>query len=144
MFYVNEIPALLIQEGPLVLAVTQINCDQVLEGYSANAVTCEVPPGFQKLEDHRNNYLKRGSSMMGVYLSFDPVSRFWLRRPPPCDSVVRVLCRSTLESFLPLGSPPFKGYRSYSAGTNYFLNWTEAALSVKGDSVVGLVTSAGT
>lgn len=123
VFYVNEIPALLVQGGSLVLAVTQINCSNALSGYSADAVTEVLPPGFEKLENARNNYLEQGSPMIGTYLSFAPESRFWCERPVS-QHIVRVVCRSTLEAFQPLVLP-LKSHKSHSSGPRYLLGWTE-------------------
>jgi hypothetical protein len=68
---------------------TQINTEKVLAAYSANAVSTDVGVGKTKVERARDNYLTKGSKLEHIALSFEHDSRFWLRPPPPRNSVIK-------------------------------------------------------
>jgi hypothetical protein len=126
VFFIHELPAVVLQAESLVLAFTQINTDDVLEGYSPHAMTSEAPYGKQLRDDARNNYLILGSALGGAWLSLEPDSRFWRKRPPPRNSVVRVLAHGGLDDFERCGRGKLKRFRSYSVGAEYLLNWRQS------------------
>jgi hypothetical protein len=123
VFYIYEKPALVIEADDVVLVITQINCTDVLAGYSVTAVGDEVGFGRKKIANAANNYLRRGSSLEGAFLSFDADSRFWRKRPPH-NSVIRVLGRTSLKAFESVPDR-CRGYQSFSSGGFYRLGWTE-------------------
>jgi hypothetical protein len=133
VFYIYEKPALVIEADEMVMAVTQINCRDVLAGYCATAVSDEVGFGKRKIANARNNYLRRGSSLEGAFLSFDGDSRFW-RDPPLQDSVIRVFGRTTLRAFEPMPGR-CRGYRSSSNGAYYRLGWADRGNDVRSTSL---------
>lgn len=135
VYYINEIPALLLESESLVLAVTQLNCTDVLVGYSSNAVTNEAASGKQKIENMRRNYLTRGSPIEGAFLSFEPDSHFWKNTPPPRDSVIRVLCEDSIRDFEPLGKGALGGHKSISCGSQYLLGWSSYEHKTQSDSL---------
>lgn len=135
VFYIYEIPALLLKSESLVLAVTQINCTDVLAAYSSNAVSNVVASGNQKIENLWRNYLTRGSSIEGAFLSFEFSSHCWKNAPPPRDSVIRVICEGSIRDFEPLGEGALSGYRSISHGSQYFLEWSPHEHKTQSDSL---------
>lgn len=139
VFYINELPALLLESDSIVLAVTQINCSDVLAGYSSNAVANNAPSGRQKMANAQNNYLTRGSPLEGALLSFDHDGRFWNKTPPPRDSVIRVLCDGSIRDFEPLGEAALGAYKSVSWGSQYRLGWSLREHNVRSDALRKLV-----
>jgi hypothetical protein len=133
VFYIYERPGLVIEGAEVVLVVTQINCIDVLAGYSLTAVRDDVGPGRKKIANAANNYLRRGSSLEGAFLSFEADSRFW-RSTPADDSVIRVFGRTTLKAFEPVPGR-CRGYRSFSSGASYRLGWTERGNEVRSTSL---------
>lgn len=132
VFYIYEKPALVIEADEIVLAVTQINCTDVLAGYSATAVGEDVGFGRKKIANVANNYLRRGRSLEGAFLSFDADSRFW--RSSPTGSVIRVFGRTTLKAFEPVPDR-CRGYQSFSNGSYYRLGWSERSNEVRSASL---------
>lgn len=135
VYYINEIPALLLESESLVLAVTQINCTDVLAAYSSNAMKNNAVSNQHKVENFRQNYLTRGSPIEGAFLSFEPDSHFWKNNPPQCDSVIRVLCEGSIRNFEPLGEGALSGYKSISKGSQYFLEWSPREHKIRSDSL---------
>jgi hypothetical protein len=134
VLYIHEMPALLLESKDLVLAITQINCSDVLAGYSAIAVSDQLSPGYVRVENSRNNYLQRGSSLEGAYLSFEHDSRFWKVAPPFKNSVIRVFERTRIDTFEPL-TTRLLGYQSHSSGRNWRLGWNECKNEVRSTSL---------
>lgn len=135
VYYINEIPALLLESESLVLVVTQINCTDVLAAYSSNAVRNEAASDKQKIENLRHNYLTRGSPIEGAFLSFEPDSHFWKNTPPPRDSLIRVLCEGSLRDFESLGKGVLSGYKSKSCGSQYLLEWSHCEHKIQSDAL---------
>lgn len=135
VYYINEIPALLLESESLVLAVTQINCIDVLAAYSSNAVRNEAASGKQEIKNLLHNYLTRGSPIEGAFLSFEPDSHFWKNTPPPRDSVIRVLCEGSLRDFESLGKGALSGYKSKSCGSQYLLEWSHCEHKIQSDAL---------
>lgn len=123
VFYIAELPAIILEAETLVLAVTQINCTDVLSGYSPNAVSADPPLGMQLRENAHNNYLVPGSPIEGALMSFEPKSRFWVQPPPETNSVTCVVGVGGLSHFSGLAQDPLKGFKSFSTGGAYLLSW---------------------
>ncbi len=135
IFFIYEIPALFLESESLVLAVTQINCTDVLSGYSSNTVANVAASGTQKIGNLRRNYLTKGSPIEGVFLSFEPESHFWKNTPPQRDSIIRVLCEGSLRDFEPIGKAALSGYKSISRGSLYLLEWSSYEHKIQSDSL---------
>lgn len=131
VFYIVELPAVILEGDSLVCAITQINTTSVLAGYSCHAVTPDAPPGYRLRDDARENYLTVGSPLRGAYASFDPVSRFWRRQPPLVDAVIRVFGSGRLEEFEGMGRGPMRRYKSQSVGRAYQLSWTRSSAGLR-------------
>lgn len=142
VFYIIELPALIVESDRICLAFTQINCDSPLVGYSANALKNVVIPFRKRVEGVRNNYLQRGALLDGVFLSFEYDSRFWRSPPPPYDSVVRLISLCALESFEALPKDQLMAYKSRSIGSKYALEWEAEKSNIKFDAVRLLATHA--
>ncbi len=142
VFYIKEIPALLFQDEEFVLAVSQINCKDVLAGYSVDAISQDVGALRKKIDGAPYNYLGWGATFEEVYLSFEHDSRFWKVAPPPRNSIIRVMCRGSIADFESLGDKRLMRFKSYSIGANYPLGWTSSEGSVTYGAVKALVSSA--
>lgn len=140
IFYIVEIPALIVESECFCLVVTQINCDSPLEAYSANAVGQKIIQFRKKVGGARDNYLQRGAPMDGVYLSFENDSRFWRSHPPPNDSVVRLISPCSLEHFEDLPRSHLVTYKSRSRGSQYPLEWNGEKSAIKSDAIRSLAT----
>ena len=135
VFYIYEIPAFLLESESLVLAVTQINCTDVLAAYSSNAVTNVAASAENQAENPRRNYLARDSSLEGAFLSFEPDSPFWKNAPSQRDSVIRVMCEGSMRDFEPLGKGVLSGYKSISKGSQRLLEWSSYEHNTQSDSL---------
>jgi hypothetical protein len=143
VWYISELPALLAEGDSLILAVTQINCLNVLDGYSAFAVRRNAPAGYERIAEFRDNYLVRGASLEGAYLSFDPDSRFWEKPPPKKDSIIRVLAEATVAQFETIDSRGLAAYRSKSYGGACLLNWFPNSQRIRATTIRRIVRNRG-
>lgn len=78
---------------------------------------------MRKLEGARDCYIEKGSLMLSAALSFDHISRFWSKRPPPRDAVIVVAAENKLPPFAPIPARKLESRSSYSTGGSYRLGW---------------------
>ena len=123
VFYIAELPALIIKSAAGVLAATEINSERPLSGYAPDAVRDDVPAGTRKLKGARDCYIEKCAPMLGAALSFDHMSRFWNRRAPPRNTVVVVAANDPGLAFDFLPTAKLQSRCSYSNGGSYRLGW---------------------
>ncbi|MCC4262505.1 hypothetical protein LO767_12475 [Halopseudomonas aestusnigri] len=118
--------------------MTEINNRNPLSGYSVNATTEEVAYGYKKIEGALNNYLKVGSPLNGVAMSFLPNSRFWNVRPSPRDSIIILGSTDPSIPIEKVSSDNLHAYKSFSHGGNYYLGWSSIESEIKRLAVLQL------
>lgn len=119
VFYIRELPALVVEGKKQVLVVTQINTDDVLRGYTPT-------PNRPVLEIHpRINYLHPGANMHRLILTLSPYSNFWHESPLPRTPVMILTSQKKLRDFEKYDRLKVIERHSNSIGTNYFLQWKE-------------------
>ena len=138
VFYIAELPALIVESDSFCLAVTQINCDVPLAGYSANALDQKIVQFRKRVEGAQDNYLQRGAPMDGLFFSFENDSRFWQSPPPQNDSVVRLISPCALDNFEELPTGQLTTYKSGSIGAQYLLEWSGEQSNIKSEAVRSL------
>jgi hypothetical protein len=122
VFYIRELPALLLRGQEYWLAVTQINCDTPLQGYCPRLG--EGNPSADRLARR----LTFGVSFEDAAASFKSGSPYWQVAPPRDNSVVVVFYPSDprlAPNPLPLGGAKLKAWKSCSSGPDYQLGWNE-------------------
>lgn len=103
VYYITELPALAFQCSKGVFLVTQINTTSPLIGYSPQVVTKAVAEEQILAPNAQNCYLREGSPLGRLAMSFKHDSPFWKRAPPAANSVIRLFAQGIslgrLESF---------------------------------------------
>lgn len=138
VFYIKQLPCLIIRSNNKCVLITEINNDNPLCQYSPNATTSHVAYGLQKIENALDNYMKIGTPLNGLVLSFRPDSRFWNARPSTEDSVIIL---SSENSVLPVeksNTDHLLAYKSYSHGGNYYLGWSKSDSVIKRCAILKL------
>ncbi len=125
VFYIKELPALAFQCSKGVFLVTQINTTSPLIGYSPHAVTKGASEGRVLAPNAKNCYLRQGSPLELLDLSFEHDSRFWKRAPPPTNSVIRLFAYGiSLDQLGNLDSRLSMRKSSASGGAKNSLCWS--------------------
>jgi|TARA_B100000929_G_C15501457_1_gene417556 hypothetical protein len=138
VFYIRQLPCLIFRSRKQTILVTEINNRNPLSGYSVNATTEEVAYGYKKIEGALNNYLKVGSPLNGVAMSFLPNSRFWNVRPSPRDSIIILGSTDPSIPIEKVSSDNLHAYKSFSHGGNYYLGWSSIESEIKRLAVLQL------
>lgn len=118
VFYIKEMPALVIQGEISALVVTQINCEAVFQEYSAAGY-----PSDSKSIDMPENQALIGRPLQSIARSFAHDSRYWRVSPPPNNSVLMFTTDRQLKDFEKYKDSSISEYRSASVGGDYALNW---------------------
>lgn len=142
VFYIEELPALLLDGGSYPVLVTQINERCPLREYSAKALREDVSIESEKIEGYRNNYLTFGSPLNGVILSFEYNSRFWKTQQPWKNSVILLYTETEFEP-VELKTTKLKAWKSSSLGKDYYLSWSPIKSRVSQSSVIRLFNQSG-
>lgn len=122
VFYIYEIPALLLDSQDYAVVVTQINEDCPLRYYSEKAVRKNGYGAKEKVDKYSENYIVLGSPMDRLVYSFLPGSRFWKVQQPIKNSIIFLYTRSQ-ENALLLRQEKLKAWKSYSMGNDCYLGW---------------------
>ena len=93
VFYIQEIPALVLEGKHISLVLTQINCQDVLQNYK--------PKSKDAATNTTHCHITAGSALCHAYNSFAYDSAFWTIAPPSKNSVLRLLCNTKLKEFDP-------------------------------------------
>lgn len=139
VFTIKQLPAICFGSDQGCLVASQINTDNPLQHYSADAVCVETPAHTKKIKGARDNYFELGAPMEGVALSFEFGSRFWRVRPPLRHSVFLVATNEPKSPIEPLGNKTLESMVSFSNGGAYLLGWSRRENSVSSKAVRSLV-----
>lgn len=137
---ITELPALAIDSESGTLVITQLNSQSPLAGYSAEAVSVNAPPGTQLVEGAKNRYLKPGTSIGLMALSFAHDSRFWKQKPPPDNSVILLYMPAATGRFELITDQLFNRRSQPSGGRQNSICWSIIPSGVKSGPVLGLVS----
>ena len=133
VFYIQEIPALVLEGKFISLVVTQINCQDILQNYN---------PKFKDLTTCTTHcHITAGSLLCHAYNSFAYNSVFWYVAPPAKNSVLRLLCDTKLKDFDLYCTSSINSYKSESIGPDYYLRWLQSTFEVKNKSLARIVTT---
>lgn len=125
VFYISELPALCFESNQGNLVVTEINTSTPLIGYSANATTNDLTIGQELAENASNNYFSTGANVELAALSFRHDSRFWKRKPPKNDSVIKLFLKKEDTQILePLTSTLYRRTSQPAGGPKNSLCWS--------------------
>ncbi len=133
VFYIQELPALVLEGELTSLIVTQINCMDVLQDYKPKI----KPPNNKST----CCYITAGNSLLHACKSFDHDSIFWKTAPPAKNSVIRLLCTIKIKDFDPYHASNISAYKSESIGPDYLLNWSASVFEMKNKSLVKINNS---
>jgi len=134
VFYINEIPAIVMQSENLTLVVTQINCDVVFADYRPNGVH-----HFLKNPVSLRNHMLPGASLRLAVSSLARDSGYWKIQPPPRDSVLLFKADIPLQWFDAYRESSVNQYRSESVGGQCALIWKEYPSIVKSKAIRNIV-----
>lgn len=138
VFYISQLPCLVFRCKGSAVIITEINNNNPLSGYSADAITKEVAAGFKKIDGAVDNYLKIGSPIDGAAMSFLPSSRFWKHRPSPKNSIIILAINDGSVSIEKVSSDNLLSYKSFSNGGDYYLGWSLFESQTKRVAVLAL------
>lgn len=137
VFFIYEIPALLLDTQDYAVIITQINEDCPLRQYSMKGAK-KIGYGVKEKKDkYSENYIVRGAPMDRVISSFLPDSRFWKAQQPLKDSIIFLYTRFQENAILLSHEKP-KAWKSFSIGKNYCLGWIPMNSNVSARSVRGI------
>ena len=134
-FYIFELPALVFRSAAGAIAVTEINSDNPLEDYSADAVEQYPQDGREKMNGARDCYIARGAPMLGAARSFGRMSRFWKYSPSLRDHVIVVASDDPNETLAPLKEATLQLWQSWSHGGAYRLGWSSRDDNISSEAV---------
>lgn len=126
VFYIKEIPALVLQGETSTLVVTQINCEVVLAAYH--------PKGYSLRRNNikrTENHILPGISLSLAASSFARDSGYWGVMPPSDDSVLIFAADVPLSKFEIYRESSVVQYKSNSNGGQYLLSWSKLPFDVK-------------
>lgn len=130
VFYIHELPVLVVEGPTQSLLVTQINCSNVLSEYR--------PLGSDRTR-HGTAVMRRriapGVPLALAITSFDLASPYWDVAPPPSDSVLLFVAPVRLRDMAKYQESHVVKYQSVSIGANYPLRWPESRYEVKSSSL---------
>lgn len=123
VFYIQQLPALIIKSSTKKLYITEINNKNPLSGYSAYATSNKAPVGTIFIENHKNNYLVKDELLENIILSFNVNSRFWKKNPSAKNSIL--IFGSINHELYEIEKIPNNLiiYKSMSYGKNTLLGW---------------------
>ena len=139
ILYIKELPCLVIKSTTKALFITEINHDCPLDRYSNEAVTTTPPADHALIDNHLDNYLKRGAPLEGVHLSFKPLSRFWQITPDTRDAIIQVECDNPSISVMKCNRDNFYLHKSFSQGSDYYLGWNQKDSNIKRKGVMDIL-----
>lgn len=130
VFYIKQLPCLIVSSNKNKLYITEINSKKPLSGYSMQAITNVIPFGKKLVENYKNNYFYIGADLENIGLSFDVDSRFWKHKPSAKNSVL--IFYSINNKIYKTEEIPknLRCYKSISHGKQYFLDWQNVSLSL--------------
>jgi hypothetical protein len=138
VFYIRQLPCLVIKSDDNQIIITEINSTNPLAGYSENAISNHLPVGHKKIDGARDNYLTIGSPINGLAMSFLPNSRFWVKRPSPRNSVIILSGKEIVTTIENIDPTKQQAYQSFSNGGNYLLGWRSIEVNVQGEAILNL------
>lgn len=118
VFYILEIPALVVEGKRQTLVVTQINTDDVLRSYTPTPAR-PIEALYPKI-----NYLHPGASMVSFYKTVVSNHDFWHNPPPLKNSVIILTTKKKLKDFEKYDKSKLIESHSSSIGTDCYLRWT--------------------
>jgi hypothetical protein len=133
VFYIQEIPALVLEGRFISLIVTQINCQDVLQNYK--------PKSKDLTSGATHCHITANSLLCHAYNSFVYNSAFWDIAPPAKNSVLRLLCHTKLKDFDFYRASSVSSYKSESIGPNYYLQWHPSTFEAKNKSLARIATT---
>lgn len=133
VFYIQEIPALVLEGKFISLVVTQINCQDVLQNYR--------PKSKDRITNTTHCHISAGGSLCHTYNSFAYDSAFWEIAPPDKNSVLRLLCDRKLKDFEFYRASKILNYKSESIGPDYCLCWNSSPFEAKNKSLAKIVAT---
>ena len=133
VFYIQEIPALVLEGEFISLVVTQINCLDVLQNYK--------PKSKDLTTNTTHCHITAGGSLCHAYNSFAFDSAFWEIAPPAKNSVIRLLCDTKIKYFDLYRASNVNSYKSESIGPDYYLRWHPSTFEAKNKSLARIVTT---
>lgn len=142
VFYIKQLPCLIFRANGIAIIITEINNNNPLCGYSPDATTKDVATGSKKMEGALDNYLKIGTPLNGIAMSFLPDSRFWTRKPSPKNSVVVLAAKNEAISIEKARSDSLLSWQSFSNGGYYYLGWRSIESHIKRTAVLALYRQA--
>jgi len=126
VFYINEMPSLVLKSKNFSLVVTQINTTCPLQDYSIKK---------------NINILKKGTLLKDIVDSFKYNSPFWRNYQPQENSII-ILYASNDDMLEKLKTTKLKIWQSQSYGKNYYLSWNITNKSISQASVLRIVKQA--
>ena len=124
VFYIKQLPAILLVTDRLSVAITQINSNLPLCEYTY------VPNAEKARENWRKDFraesavLNLNTPIGSVVESFEPLSSFWLKTPKSKNSVITVCTSRNDDCFESMNDDELLQWGSITFGKDYLLGWS--------------------
>jgi hypothetical protein len=138
VFYVHQLPALLLSTGISCALVTQINTGHPLKDYSHKALPEKEGWVHRTAKNTKSVILAKGEVLSDVLSSFSPDSNFWRVPPPTKNSVVMLAVEGAVNDLERLDSHKLHSWVSKSLGPDYLLNWRQEGQITEASAVSSL------
>ncbi len=143
VFYVEQLPSLLLSTGQICALITQINASHAdsphpLKDYSYLALSENDGWVHRVASNTKLVALGKGEVLADVLSSFASDSNFWIVPQPRRDSVIMVAWSGSTNDFETLDSKNLRCWISKSIGPNYRLQWREEFTSTRSLAVMNL------
>ena len=143
VFYVEQLPSLLVSTGQICALITQINAPPAdtphpLKDYSYLALSEKDGWVRRVASNTKLVALGKGEILASVLSSFASDSNFWIVPQPRRDSVIMVSWSGSTSDFEKLDSQKLRCWNSKSIGPNYRLQWREGLTSTRSLAVMNL------
>lgn len=124
VFYIKQLPAVLLITEGLAVVITQINSDHPLGDYSHTLIEKKAKESWRNDFGTKSIALKRGETFSSIMKSFHPYSSFWVKTPPIKSSVLEVYSSRRAVSFEDLSDEDLMQWKSFPLGQGYRLGWS--------------------
>ena len=141
VFYIEQLPSLLLSTGQICALITQINTSDTphpLKDYSYLALSEKDGWVHRVAINTKLVALAKGEILAYVLSSFAWDSNFWIVRQPRRDSVIMVASSGSAKDFEELDSQKLRCWISKSTGPKESLQWREEFTSTRSLAVMNL------
>jgi hypothetical protein len=129
VFYIKELPAILLVSDQLSIAVTQINSNMPLCDYTYTPNAEKATQSWRKDFRAEMAVLNIDTSIGSVVKSFEPLSSFWFKAPKIANSVITVCVSKNTDCFETLSDDELLQWKSITFSKKYLLGWSVPKLS---------------